>query len=167
MPKIRRQNLPPALYTHLLDRVQQRNISAQQLRLMLRWMHTQPEVPSGQWFKRFPELILCREGELIKTFLLPSQAAIGQEIPKSNWRNLSPHRPLHQLHQTIHSHCALCRSAWSTKTSAVMASTMGTARGRTQGSCRPRALMVVFLNSVFTVSCSRMTVATGLKATRK
>jgi len=47
---------------------------------MLRWMDTQPEVPSGQWFKRFPELILCREGELIKTFLLPSQAAIGQEI---------------------------------------------------------------------------------------
>ena len=48
---------------------------------MLRWMDTQPEVPSGQWFKRFPELILCGEGELIKTFLLPSQAAIGQEIP--------------------------------------------------------------------------------------
>ena len=80
MPKIRRQKLPPALYTHLLDRVQQRNISAQQLRLMLRWMDTQPEVPSGQWFKRCPELILCGEGELIKTFLLPSQAAIGQEI---------------------------------------------------------------------------------------
>ena len=80
MPKIRRQNLPPILFAHLLDRVQQRNISAQQLRLMLRWMDTQPEVPNGQWFKRFPELIVCGEGELIKTFLLPTQAPVGEEL---------------------------------------------------------------------------------------
>jgi len=81
MPKIRRENLPSALYDHLLDRVQQRNISAQQLRLMLRWMDTRPEVPNRRWFKRFPELIVCGEGELIKTFLLSSQAATGEEIP--------------------------------------------------------------------------------------
>jgi hypothetical protein len=81
MPKIRRQNLPPALYAHLLDRIQQRNISAQQLRLMLRWIDAQPEVPDSRWFKRFPELIVCGEGELIKTFLLPSQAVTGDEIP--------------------------------------------------------------------------------------
>jgi len=81
MPKIRRENLPSALYDHLLDRVRQRSISAQQLRLMLRWMDTQPEVPNRRWFKRFPELIVCGEGELIKTFLLPSQAATGEEIP--------------------------------------------------------------------------------------
>ena len=76
MPKIRRQDLPLALYAHLLDRVQQRNISAQQLRLLLRWMDAQPEVPVGRWFKRFPG----GEGELIKTFLLPNQAATGEEI---------------------------------------------------------------------------------------
>ena len=81
MPKIRRANLPRGLYAHLLDRVQQRGISAQQLRLMLRWMDAQPEVPDGRWFKRFPELIVCGEGELIKTFLLPSQAPTGEEIP--------------------------------------------------------------------------------------
>ncbi len=80
MPKIRRQNLPPPLYAHLLDRVQQRNISVQQLRLILRWMDTQPEVPNGRWFKRFPGLIVCGEGEWIKTFLLPSQAPTGEEI---------------------------------------------------------------------------------------
>ncbi len=33
--------------------------------------------------------------------------------------------------------CPRCRSAWSTSTSAIIASTMGTARGRTQGSWRP------------------------------
>ena len=80
MPKIRRQNLPPALYAHLLDRVQQRNIPAQQLRLLLRWLDTQPEVPKGRWFRRFPELIVCGEGELIKTFLLASQTPAGDEI---------------------------------------------------------------------------------------
>ncbi len=31
MPKIRRQNIPPALLQHLLDRIQQRRISADQL----------------------------------------------------------------------------------------------------------------------------------------
>ena len=65
---------------HLLDRVQHRNIPAQQLRVMLRWMDTQPEVPANRWFKRFPELIVCGEGELIKTLLLPSQAATGEEV---------------------------------------------------------------------------------------
>lgn len=81
MPKIRRTNLPPALFAHLLERVQQRNISAQQLRLMLRWMDTQPEVPQGKWFKRFPELVVCGEGELIKTLLVANQAPTGQELP--------------------------------------------------------------------------------------
>jgi len=81
MPKIRRQNLPPALYAHLLERVQQRNISAQQLRLLLRWVDTQPEVPNGRWFKRFPELIVCGEGEWVKTFLVPGQTADGEGLP--------------------------------------------------------------------------------------
>jgi hypothetical protein len=80
MPRIRRQNLPAPLYAHLLDRVQQRNISAQQLRLLLRWVDTQPEVPVERWFKRFPELIVCGEGELIKTFLSPNQTPVGKEV---------------------------------------------------------------------------------------
>jgi len=81
MPKIRRQNLPPALYAHLLERVQQRNISAQQLRFMLRWVDAEPEVPNGRWFKRFPELIVCGEGEWVTTFLVPGQIADGEEVP--------------------------------------------------------------------------------------
>ena len=35
------------------------------------------------------------------------------------------------------SHCAFCIIRWSTNVNATMASTMGTARGSTQGSCRP------------------------------
>ncbi len=81
MPKILRQNLPPALYAHLLERVQQRYISGEQLRLMVQWMDTQPEVPSGKWFKRFSEMIVCGEGELIKTFLSSRQVPVGEEVP--------------------------------------------------------------------------------------
>ena len=80
MPQIRRQNLPPALYAHLLQRIQQRHISGQQLRLLLRWIDTRPEVPMGRWFKRFPEMLVCGEGELIKTFLVPGQLPTGEEI---------------------------------------------------------------------------------------
>lgn len=47
---------------------------------MLRWMDTQPEVPSAKWFKRFPEMTVCGEGELIKTFLVPGQIPTGEEV---------------------------------------------------------------------------------------
>ena len=80
MPKVLRRNLPPALYDHLLDRIQLREITAHQLRLLLAWLDTQPEVPSGKWFKPFPGLIVCGEGELVKTFLRSEQTPIGDEI---------------------------------------------------------------------------------------
>jgi hypothetical protein len=44
------------------------------------WLDTEPEVPRDKWFKRFPELIVCGEGELVKTFLNARQAPIGKEI---------------------------------------------------------------------------------------
>lgn len=80
MPQIRRHNLPPHLLDHLLDRVSRRNISADQLGLMANWLRTEPEVPDGQWFKKFPGLTVCGEGELIKTFLQPGQVATGKEL---------------------------------------------------------------------------------------
>ena len=80
MPRIRRQNLPPRLLDHLLDRVDSRNISAGQLALLAQWLHVGPEVPKGKWFKRFPEMVVCGEGELIKTFLRPDQSPVGDEL---------------------------------------------------------------------------------------
>jgi len=62
MPKIRRQNLPPALLNHLLDRIKSREISSDQLGTLADWLDTQPEVPSGKWFKRFPAMVVCGEG---------------------------------------------------------------------------------------------------------
>jgi hypothetical protein len=80
MPKIRRQNLPPALLNHLLDRIVEREISPEQLSRFADWLATEPEVPEGRWFKRFPEMIVCGEGELVKTFLIEGQSPTGTEI---------------------------------------------------------------------------------------
>ena len=81
MPKVRRQNVPPALLQHLLDRVQDRKIPASQLELLAKWLDGEPEVPAGLWYRRFPGMTVCGEGGLIKTFLLPSQAPKGQRVP--------------------------------------------------------------------------------------
>ena len=81
MPRVRRQNVPPALLQHLLDRVQSRKIPASQLELLARWLDREPEVPEGQWYKRFSCMTVCGEGELIKTFLLPGQAPKGHQVP--------------------------------------------------------------------------------------
>lgn len=80
MPRIRRRAIPPALLQHLWDRVDQRQISVAQLRLLATWLETEPEVPPGRWFKRFPEMTVCGEGELIKTFLRIGQIADGEEV---------------------------------------------------------------------------------------
>ena len=80
MPKILRARLPKALFAHLLIRAKERDITADDFRPMLVWLDINPTVPDGPWFKRFPAFILCGEGELVKTFLLPGQAPVGSEV---------------------------------------------------------------------------------------
>jgi hypothetical protein len=80
MPKIRRHNLPSAVLNHLLDRIRSREISAEQLGLLADWLDTEPEVPKGKWFKRFSRMIVCGEGELVKTFLVANQIPVGTEL---------------------------------------------------------------------------------------
>jgi hypothetical protein len=80
MPKIRRHNLPPALLNHLLDRIRLREISAEQLGLFADWLDGEPEVPKGKWFKRFSGMIVCGDGELLKTLLTANQIPTGTEL---------------------------------------------------------------------------------------
>ena len=65
---------------HLSLRIRQREISVDQMGLFGEWCDTDPEVPEGEWFKRFPGMTVCGEGELVKTFLLPGQAPHGDEV---------------------------------------------------------------------------------------
>ena len=80
MPRVRRKNVPPALFRHLLDRIQQRQIDARQLQLLAEWLDGEPEVPEGLWYKRFSGMTVCGEGDLVKTFLLPHQAPRGKRV---------------------------------------------------------------------------------------
>ncbi len=81
MPKVRRHNVPPALFQHLLGRVQSRALPTSQLELLAQWLDTEPDVPEGPWYKRFSGMTVCGEGEPIKTLLLPGQAPKGQRLP--------------------------------------------------------------------------------------
>ena len=80
MPRVRRRDVPPALLDHLLTRIYEREIGADQLGLLADWLDTEPDVPEGKWFKKFPGMSACGEGELIKTFLTPDQSATGTEV---------------------------------------------------------------------------------------
>ncbi len=65
---------------HLATRIYDRSVSADQLLIFLEWLELEPEVPFGKWFKRFPGMTVCGEGELVKTFLTPEQAPIGERL---------------------------------------------------------------------------------------
>ena len=80
MPKVRRKAVPPALLAHLIKRVADREIPPDQIGLLADWLDRNPEVPHEKWFKRFAKMTVCGEGELVKTFLRPEQAPIGQSI---------------------------------------------------------------------------------------
>jgi hypothetical protein len=80
MPRVRRHNVPPALFQRLLDRVQGGKIPASQLELLAKSLDGEPEVPEGPWYKRLSGMTVCGEGELIKTFLLPGQAPKGKRV---------------------------------------------------------------------------------------
>jgi len=44
-------------------------------------LDTEPDVPEGEWYKRFSGMTVCGEGELIETFLRPGQAPTGKRVP--------------------------------------------------------------------------------------
>ncbi len=80
MPKVQRQNVPKRLLDHLLDRVRSREVAVDDLVALAAWLDTDPEVPTGDWYKRFPSMIICGRGALVKTFLSADQSPVGAEL---------------------------------------------------------------------------------------
>ena len=80
MAKIQRRDIPRPLLEHLLLRVRERDIDADAVQSLAAWLDTNPEVPAGSWYKRFPSMTVCGDGALIKTFLTPAQAPFGEEL---------------------------------------------------------------------------------------
>jgi hypothetical protein len=50
------------------------------LQNLAKWLDTEPMVPPSRWFKRFAKIIVCGEGELVKTILEGSHSAVGSEV---------------------------------------------------------------------------------------
>ncbi len=71
MAKIQRGDIPRLLLEHLLLRVRDRDIDAAAIQSLAAWLDTNPEVPTGSWFKRFPAMIVCGDGALLKPSSLP------------------------------------------------------------------------------------------------
>jgi hypothetical protein len=80
MPKVRRKNVPRAAIEHLARRVRERAVPVDDLQNLATWLDTDPTVPSGRWFKRFARIIVCGEGELVKTILEDNHFAVGSEV---------------------------------------------------------------------------------------
>ena len=80
MPKIQWTNLPPAVREHLIDRLAERQITAEDLYQLKLWRESEPDAPDGPWFKDFGSFKLCGKGKFPKTFLLKGQAARGQAL---------------------------------------------------------------------------------------
>ena len=80
MPKIRFADLPRGLWQHLLERVQEREISLTDLARLQEWVKSEPYAPDGDWYKDFGSIKLCGSGEYPRTVLSKGMAAFGSEI---------------------------------------------------------------------------------------
>jgi len=65
---------------HMIVRFREGRISFEDFAELKHWLESDPDVPSGMWFKRFREFTIAGEGELPKTFLTPGMAPKGQEV---------------------------------------------------------------------------------------
>jgi hypothetical protein len=80
LPKIQFANLPREVWTHILARVNERQISLKDLQRLQDWVQTEPEAPEGNWYKDFGSFKLCGTGEFPKTILSEKMSPFGDEI---------------------------------------------------------------------------------------
>ena len=80
MPRIRFSDLPRGVWQHLLERVEERQISLADLIALQTWVKTGPDAPEGAWYKDFGSFLLCGTGELPKTVLAKGMKPFGERI---------------------------------------------------------------------------------------
>lgn len=80
MPAINWKSLPRPIQLHLIRRLRERQITAEDLAKLDEWIKTNPIAPEGEWVKDFGSFKLAGEGAYPKTFLLRGQVARGQQI---------------------------------------------------------------------------------------
>ena len=79
MPTIRFADLPRGIWHHLLQRVEERSISVDDL-LALQAVRSAPVAPEGDWYKDFGSFVLCGNGQYPKTFLDKGMIPFGEPI---------------------------------------------------------------------------------------
>ena len=80
MPQLLLSDFPEERFRHLLQRARQRNISVSDLQQLYYWVASNPTVPVGRWYKRFPNFTICGNDQYLSTFLEIDQIAIGTEV---------------------------------------------------------------------------------------
>lgn len=50
------------------------------LQALAKWLDGNPTVPDDPGFKRFARIVVCGEGELVKTILEEAHTAVGTEM---------------------------------------------------------------------------------------
>jgi hypothetical protein len=81
LPEIRFSDLPRALWHHLLERVEQRQISLAELSRLQEWVKSEPQaLDGGDWYKDFGSFKLCGSGEYPLTILTKEMKAFGEEL---------------------------------------------------------------------------------------
>ena len=65
---------------HLVDRFRDGRISVADFDALQDWLNSDPDVPTGKWYKTFPKFTLAREGEFRKTFLTPGMVPHGTKV---------------------------------------------------------------------------------------
>ena len=87
MPKVRRHNLPPALLQHLLDRIQQRRITPDQLGLLATWLTRQGLRPARRsWCWDFSDTLGILAGLrpcLVRCYLMLHHSSFTRKQPCS------------------------------------------------------------------------------------
>ncbi|MGC9971221.1 MAG: hypothetical protein ABSE56_11600 [Bryobacteraceae bacterium] len=80
MPKIQFCDLPRGVWQHLLDRIEQRQVSLLELALLREWVRSGPCAPDGDWYRDFGSFVLCGSGPYPKTVLLRGMQPYGKEL---------------------------------------------------------------------------------------
>jgi hypothetical protein len=65
MPRIRWNDLPPALRDHLFDRLREHKITADDLYQLKAWRESNPDAPDGLWYKDFGSFKICGDGKYL------------------------------------------------------------------------------------------------------
>jgi hypothetical protein len=78
MPKIKRP--PPYFMKHLVERFREGRISVADFEALQDWLSSNPDVPHGEWYKKFPKFTLAGESEVPKTFLTAGMVPRGTEV---------------------------------------------------------------------------------------